>query len=719
MAELTDDMREGLENVTAASEELLDALTSMIKTMKTGDKARKDEIKHLGESSDGFDDLNAAVRNSTDEQDRYKNAVAKGQEVFEDMSAGVKKATAVIGDMAASTLDGEGFSMFTAMIDPATDLMKNLGDVAGSAAGGLLKFGAGIPFVGGVFEGLGEGADKVISGLSSMAAGITNFVSKQALKATEQLWNMFEGATKAGVLVTGGMTEMQRQQKAMGLTTQEYVSFLKNSSNSLAMFGGTVGEGAKKIAAVADESGRFEQEIRGLGITYEEQFEMTSKFMSDLQRTGQLRALSDTQIAEQSYAYMKNLKAISTMTGQTVEEMQSEREAAARNIAVQANLSKYTGDVRTQMQALANTNIPGFTKSIQEVLALGRVTSDMTVLTTGMAPYVEDFVARISSGEMDMVQSMDVFRQEIKANAPELLEELNSFAAASQAQMVGLGDGVTSELETGIHSLRTFIQTATEATKTQVEDTSNMGKQLDEGTKNIISAYDAQRKLMGELLELASNNMPLISGLMKSTAETMTETFKQAEEIANDPTGWATKMLELVNPMQGLNDATGGAVGKLLEFNKWLGKTMDMDLSDVLISAIPGIGPAIQANRAFAGALGSGIDTVTGWFDGEDPAENGKNIKQQKLEAASAARESADNASREITALKQEIAEEKARIARSRGNENEYWGSEKSGQEQSIAIIDRLETAIAKMVEMQERHLRKADELTDAVLGGQ
>jgi hypothetical protein len=141
MAELTDDMREGLENVTAASEELLDALTSMIKTMKTGDKARKDEIKHLGESSDGFDDLNAAVRNSTDEQDRYKNAVAKGQEVFEDMSAGVKKATAVIGDMAASTLDGEGFSMFTAMIDPATDLMKNLGDVAGSAAGGLLKFG--------------------------------------------------------------------------------------------------------------------------------------------------------------------------------------------------------------------------------------------------------------------------------------------------------------------------------------------------------------------------------------------------------------------------------------------------------------------------------------------------------------------------------------------------------------------------------------------------
>lgn len=711
MAELTDDMREGLENVTAASEELLDALTSMIKTMKTGDKARKDEIKHLGESSDGFDDLNAAVRNSTDEQDRYKNAVAKGQEVFEDMSAGVKKATAVIGDMAASTLDGEGFSMFNAMIDPATDLMKNLGDVAGSAAGGLLKFGAGIPFVGGVFEGLGEGADKVISGLSSMAAGITNFVSKQALKATEQLWNMFEGATKAGVLVTGGMAEMQRQQKAMSLTTQEYSSFVQNASKELVTFGGTVGAGAAKMARVADESGRFDQELRAMGVTYQEQMEMTAGFMEGLQRTGQLRALSDTQIAEQSAVYMKNLKAISAMTGQTVDEMLAERKQAAQNIAIQAELAKYTGDTRAQMQLLVDTPIPGFTKAINEVVALGRVTSDMTVLTTGMAPYVEDFVGRIQSGQMDYAESMDIFRAQIKENAPELIKELNSFRAVSEGAMVGFTDSVSGELQPGIDALRTFIIGASEAAKDQLKITTDAGKNVDEGTKNIISAYDAQRKLMGELLELASNNMPLISGLMKSTAETMTETFKKAEEIANDPTGWATKMLELVNPMQGLNDATGGAVGKLLEFNKWLGKTMDMDLSDVLISAIPGIGPAIQANRAFAGALGSGIDTVKGWFDGEDPAENGKNIKQRKLEATQgAARDTED----QIAKLRAELKEEQARIARSQGGENEYHGSEELGRTISAEIMKELLEEIKQQTALQAQQNRKIEELTAA-----
>ena len=61
MAEITDDLLDGLENVTEATKELFDSLKKVTRGMGDTSKARANEIKHMGKSADSFDSLNDAV----------------------------------------------------------------------------------------------------------------------------------------------------------------------------------------------------------------------------------------------------------------------------------------------------------------------------------------------------------------------------------------------------------------------------------------------------------------------------------------------------------------------------------------------------------------------------------------------------------------------------------------------------------------------------------
>jgi len=715
--ELTDEMIEGLENVTAATEDLFKSLQKMTKSMGDTSKVRKDEFELLGESVDSFDALNDSVRNSDDEIDRYTKTIAFADEILEDMGKGMKRAAVTLDTMVSSTMkNADSFDMYRSMIDPATDLMKNLGSVVGSVAGGIVKFGAGLPFMEGVFNGMAGATDKAITGITAMAAGITNFVLKKGLEATEQLWDMFEGATEAGVLVTGGMTEMRRQQGELELTTTEYTAFLNSQKEALAQFGGSVGEGAKQMASVAKYSRQYEREMRALGVTWQDQAEMQSEFFSRLQRTGQLAALDDQQKAASAAEYIKSLKALSALTGESVDQLTAEADEKKKDIAAQANLAKFTGGVRDQMQILHDTGLPGFDGAIKEMMATGgSILQDVVVLQTGLDKPLKELYGNITSCNMTTTEAVDDFNKKLRNDFPDLLEELNGrFSVASLAQMYGANDEVTAEITESYVGVVDAFNRAMTGEDGITESMKNIGEEASEGTKEIIDAQKAARKTMADILEIAEENMPIITGLMKGTAKTMQATFSQAKDILDDPSGWAQKMIDMINPMDMLNTATGGASNTLLKFNEQLKElTGGKGWLDLLAMANPVAYAATSSMDA--------IDAVKGWFSDDDddltPEQKTRKTAKREMETKQVEnQEELNKLNRNIEAMTFRRDEEQARINRSNTpGVDEYWGSEESGRSDSQAMVDRLNETLNQLILLQKEQNRKLEENTEAV----
>ena len=61
--------------------------------------------------------------------------------------------------------------------------------------------------------------------------------------------------------------------------------------------------------------------------------------------------MSDQQLALQSAEYLKNLKAISSLTGKTVDEMKAEQKAAQNNLAFRNKLATMDADQQKEVMA--------------------------------------------------------------------------------------------------------------------------------------------------------------------------------------------------------------------------------------------------------------------------------------------------------------------------------------------------------------------------------
>lgn len=621
--EVTEQFIENMGTLNGIMEDLADTINKMASQTKAGTKARNNEIKSLSKSSDSFDALNDAVRNSTAEQEAYNKIIDASQAVWDKMVSGVHTVAQVLADSANQMLGGEGFGMFKSMVDPITKTMEAFGKMLGSGVNALMKLPGMIPVVGDAFEGLGKAAQGAIEGLSAIAAGITNFALKLALDATEQLWNMFEGAASAGLLVTNGLHEMQEQAMALNLTTAEYTKLIQSQAGNLTEFGGSVAEGAKKLKEVALASGEHNMRLRQLGISYEEQAEQTADFMANLQRTGQLRQMSDQQIADTSFEYMKNLRVISALTGKTADQMKEDRDAALQNLAFQAELAKMDPAVRTEMESALSAMPEGMQQAFKESIIFGEVLTDTGAIVSGTAPIIEQFANSVRDGSATSAEALQTFRDTLKDQAPQLRENLSSLAAAGMAELLGKGNAVTGSINEFSASLLKQIAIAEGALEEQVEATGNVD--VGESVESLVSMMDTQRVAMHRILKLTQENLDPMASVMAKTVETIDKVFEETASFVNDPEGWVNKMTESIDVMGKLDNMTGGAVTQLSNFNSWLKQTTDMDLTDLLLRANPITGPAMLAKDA-AGAISdkaSGAwDTVTGWFGDDDDEAN-------------------------------------------------------------------------------------------------
>jgi len=661
MAELTDDQWNEFVNAIGDNT----AATQMLaRNLKAGGKKAGESLSNLGDTVDdgidSFDAMTDQVRNTEDELASLNYAADRVADAWDGV---IETSMAVTQAFANTTKDilanGESFGVMRSFIDPLADAMgmviKGLGEVTAGAVG----LGAAIPLVGGGFEGLAN----TIRGLSKIAAEVVTklvkFGANLVIGGIEQLWGMFESAASAGVLFVNGLQEMNEQRGNLSLTTQEYTDVIKSNRNALTLLGGSVGEGAKRLAAVGKESKIFNEELRAMGITYKEQAENTAEFMASLNRSGQLRLMNDKQIAEASAEYQKNLAVMSSLTGKTIDTMKQERDEALKNMAFQAKLAKMDPAVRTEMEAALVSMPAGMQQAFKESVIFGKVMTDTGAIVSGASKYIEEFANSVASGAKTNKDAFQDFRNQIKENAPELRKRLGDLAAAGMAELLGSGNAVTKSINDFASALYNEITRAESGYSGAVDAMLSTGEKQEKSVKLILSGLDAQREMQDKMLKIIEEDaLPAAGAMFKLISETMNEGLGDFIAFLKDPKAVAKKLEEQVTEMTIPTGKFGDAVDKtivaLAGFNKGMEDAVGFDMTDVLLRVNPITAPFVLAGDAMD-AIGNISDWVSDSVGTEEERFSfTKTIPQQEKDTAMGASARGD---RNIAKMREELAQ--------------------------------------------------------------
>ena len=172
---------------------------------------------------------------------------------------------------------------------------------------------------------------KAIVGAFTLAAGAAIAYVKAANEMSDKLYKGYEGLQKSGAAASDGMTGVYRDAKKLGLSMDELdsmVSLVAESSSDLVLFGGTVADGRRKLADLAQASEASREGFFKLGISQQAQNEAMAGYMKLQARTGNAEKQTTDQLAASARNYITEQDQLARITGMNVKDQQKVREAA-------------------------------------------------------------------------------------------------------------------------------------------------------------------------------------------------------------------------------------------------------------------------------------------------------------------------------------------------------------------------------------------------------
>ena len=195
--------------------------------------------------------------------------------------------------------------------------------------------------------------------------------------AADKLYTSFKTAGSVGASFGGSISAMNTAASGAGLTFDQFAGIIKNNAADLAVFGGSTGEGAKRMANMAKELRKSNGALAGtqndlarLGYSSEDINAGFAKYSAMMAKSGGLQGKSDIELAAGTANYLKQLDAVAKLTGQTKDAQEQEnarRMADAKNRQMLARL----GEDAANAQTFLNTIPASMRKGAEEYFATG------------------------------------------------------------------------------------------------------------------------------------------------------------------------------------------------------------------------------------------------------------------------------------------------------------------------------------------------------------
>ena len=418
---------------------------------------------------------------------------------------------------------------------------------AGSAASALGKKGR---IAGFALDALGS----IVSGLSKGMSALASAVLPYMIKEVERTLASFQSMSTAGAVFADGMTGMRRAASAAGLSLETFSKIMTANSESFGATGLGVTGAAKKFAEVSNIMARsgIQQQILNLGYSLEEYGSLTADVMADLNRTGGLRSVSDAEIASITGQYAKDLRIISSITGEDAKKKLAAVRAENDILAFQQKLAQMGPKQQQAINAAMLTMSEAERKNLRERIVYGSVINQEGAIMEASIPAIKDKMDR-----MMQLYNMGELNAETAARAnadyADRIKE-GALGASGLAQAAMAGGGAAGGATNAIFA---SMQNALKYTKAAVEGgVDGVGKQA--ATQDDLTTSTVAAVIAIEAMRVEMEKLVMDSGALAKFGEMLGQITKVMAEGLKELGGAVT------GPNSGVGKAVGGGVGDVV-----------------------------------------------------------------------------------------------------------------------------------------------------------
>jgi putative chitinase len=327
-----------VELTNAASEATLKALLEVARAQFAAQgrgKGSKQDLRAQKELEKKLNSLAAAAaKNSKAFTNKAKAVNAAQKAVAEETKSrqiSTREARKQAEDNKKSNISfAKTLAMATSNLTQVARGLQNMGDSITSATSVLSGMVKEIPFFGGI---IGSGMD--------MIAGAVDNAQKS-----------FMQAASVGANFQGSFDRMISNASDLGLTFDQFGGIISRNGDALRFLGTSVAEGTKRFTEIgrAFRSSNLQDELAYLGFNTETINEGMLNYTVQLQRAGvNVRNLAPEELVERTGQYLKNLDAVSKLTGQSRKELEQQRMERQRDIRVRATQNRLQDDSSRQI----------------------------------------------------------------------------------------------------------------------------------------------------------------------------------------------------------------------------------------------------------------------------------------------------------------------------------------------------------------------------------
>lgn len=252
--------------------------------------------------------------------------------VFEGAAkAAMTMGKSLINGERGMSVGAKGVSAFTNSI---TGAVKAFGDLAigiGAILIAIAPFTLGVSAVAGVALIAAGGVAK----LGASAAEVAAELNEIAAALNDKLYAGFKELGQLSMTGARGMEGVIDNLHKMGLTVAEFDKFktvITNNTKEMKMFGATAEQGVNKFASVAGALYKSEmgKALELMGISAEDQYEHTAKYLALQARLGKTEEQNAQNLARSTKAYIEELDTIAAITGASRKEQEQARDAVMK-----------------------------------------------------------------------------------------------------------------------------------------------------------------------------------------------------------------------------------------------------------------------------------------------------------------------------------------------------------------------------------------------------
>ena len=466
MAEVTGDIGgQPVQLNNAATEatlrQLLNSMTLIAQKLGVDTKRQAEMEKEMNKFFNQLDKTNKAAKNAEKlkqtEAEALNRANAQRQRE-QELALKSEKVTQAVADGLGLVADK---SMEYA--NKLTSVMSSFANMGNSFSGAASVFN-NIPIVGGL-----------LSNVFGAVAG-----------AADKLQKSFIEVGSVGATFGGSIRNMVAYASQAGLTFEQFSQVIKNNSEDLVRLGGSTTEGAKRLSqlAVSLKKSGLQDDLARLGFSADEIANGMASVTGKLFRGIGVRAGQEGAAAKVSAEYLKNLTAISSITGKNRDQMEKEAAQRMADSKYRAVFAKLDATSRGELENLMNTMGPSMQKGMRDLIATGSA-------TTEEAEALLAFYPELARQGLDMHQSI---RKSNRVTEAERLKFDATMRKTAKDQDRALKDGTGA-----IATVMTYTTGAAATLGVEMQD-------ISEQTGDVTQAQAEQKKELDKAAEAAKKH---------------------------------------------------------------------------------------------------------------------------------------------------------------------------------------------------------------------